>query len=107
MTTGLPSGYGNGNGNGDRDFMRWLSNLIKAVSYIAVIVSATLFVSKWDKRMDKLEDGMARIESQVTRLATDTIQRAEYERVKREANRQHRRLWAAIGRKQDAEDLGE
>jgi hypothetical protein len=93
--------------NGNGDLLKWVANLAKVVWYVGVIAGATWYVSKWDTRMTDLERGVARLENQMAQLRTDTIQRSEYERVKRMADREHRRIWTAIGRKEDAEDLGQ
>lgn len=94
-----------GNGDGDKEFMAWVRHLAKAVWYIGVIAGATLFVVKWDQRQTALEQSIVVIRQKVDKLDADTIQRSEYNRVMKQANREHRRLWTALGRKADAEDI--
>jgi hypothetical protein len=89
------------------DFLKWIANLVRILAYVSAIVYATLFVAKWDRRMEAVEQRAERIERKLDKLSDDTIQRSEYERVKRAANREHRRIWTAIGKKLDAEDLPE
>jgi len=77
---------------------KWLASFFRIIFYVGMIFGGAWFLFTWNAKSVK-------VQSDVTWIMRSAVTRSEWERYVKEENRQRARLWRAIHRPSETEDI--